>query len=91
MLIGGSLTGETMAVVPIVQDAEIPYVSLGGAAVIIEPVKKWIFKTPHTDRMAVEKDYIDMQKRGFGKIGIIAGSEHRGPAPTRQRRHFRQR
>ena len=74
VLIGGSLTGETMAVVPIVQDAEIPYISLAGAAVIIEPVKKWVFKTPHTDRMAVEKDFIDMQKRGISKIGIIAGS-----------------
>src|SRR5438105_1454973 len=74
VLIGGSLTGETMAVVPIAQDAEIPFISLGGAAVIVEPVKKWVFKTPHTDRMAVEKDYIDMQKRGFAKIGIIAGS-----------------
>src|ERR1700693_2876487 len=74
VLIGGSLTGETMAVVSIVQDAEIPFISLGGAAVIIEPVKKWVFKTQHTDRMAVEKDYIDMQKRGFSKIGIIAGS-----------------
>lgn len=74
VLVGGSLTGETMAVVPIAQDAEIPFISLGGAAVIIEPVKKWVFKTPHTDRMAVEKDYIDMQKRGFSKIGIIAGS-----------------
>src|SRR5437588_7400691 len=74
VLIGGSLTGETMAVVPVVQDAEIPFISLGGAAVIVEPVKKWVFKTPHTDRMAVEKDYIDMQKRGLSKVGIIAGS-----------------
>ncbi len=74
VLIGGSLTGETMAVVPVVQDAEIPYISLAGAAVIIEPVKKWVFKTPHTDRMAVQKDFIDMQKRGISKIGIIAGS-----------------
>jgi branched-chain amino acid transport system substrate-binding protein len=74
VLIGGSLTGETMAVVPLAQDAEIPFISLGGAAVIIEPVKKWVFKTPHTDRMAAQKDFIDMQKRGISKIGIIAGS-----------------
>jgi len=74
VLIGGSLTGETMAVLPIVADAQIPFISLGGATVIIQPVKKWVFKTPHTDRMAVEKDYIDMEKRGFDKIGLIAGS-----------------
>jgi|SRR5579864_2594858 len=74
VLIGGSLTGETMAVLPVVADAQIPFISLGGAVDIIQPVKKWVFKTPHTDRMAVEKDYIDMQKRGFTKIGLIGGS-----------------
>jgi branched-chain amino acid transport system substrate-binding protein len=74
VLIGGSLTGETMAVIPVVQDAEVPFISLGGAAVIVEPVKKWVFKTPHTDRMAVEKVYIDLNKRGLSKIGLIAGS-----------------
>ncbi len=74
VLIGGSLTGSTMAVIPIVQNAEIPYISLGGAVEIVEPVKKWVFKTPHTDRMAVEKDYIDMRQRGISHIGLIAGS-----------------
>lgn len=74
VLLGGSITGTTMAVVPIVQDAEIPYISLAGATVIVDPVKKWVFKTPHTDTMAVEKDFIDMQKRKISKIGLIGGS-----------------
>ncbi|HLJ63620.1 MAG TPA: ABC transporter substrate-binding protein, partial [Stellaceae bacterium] len=73
-IIGGSLTGETMAVVPIVQDAELPFISLGGASVIVDPVKKWVFKTPHSDRMAVEKIYADMKKRGIHRVGLIAGS-----------------
>jgi branched-chain amino acid transport system substrate-binding protein len=74
VLLGGSLTGTTMAVVPIAQDAEIPFISLAGGTIIVEPVKKWIFKTPHTDRMAVEKAYLDMQKRKISKIALIGGS-----------------
>ncbi|MFB3915798.1 MAG: ABC transporter substrate-binding protein [Terriglobales bacterium] len=74
VLLGGSLTGTTMAVVPIVQDAEVPYISLAGATTIVQPVKKWVFKTPHTDTMAVEKVFIDMQKRKISKIALIGGS-----------------
>ncbi len=72
-LIGGSTTGDTMAAVPLVERAGIPFISLGGASVIVEPVKKWVFKTPHTDRLAVEKVYADLEKRGLSKVGLIAG------------------
>src|SRR3990170_9120907 len=41
ILIGGTTTGSTMAMVPVVEKAEIPFISLAGAVVIIEPVKKW--------------------------------------------------
>lgn len=73
ILIGGSSTAETMASIPVVQDAEIPFISLAGANVIVEPVKKWVFKTPHSDRMAVEKIFTDLKKRGLTKVGLIGG------------------
>ncbi len=74
LIVGGSTTGTTMAVVPLVESAQLPFVSLAGAVVIIEPVKKWVFKTPHTDRMACEKIFIDMQARGASKIALISGA-----------------
>ena len=73
LIVGGSTTGETMAVVPLVEAAQIPFISLAGAVVIIEPVKKWVFKMPHTDRMACEKIFIDMQSRKFSKVALISG------------------
>lgn len=73
-IVGGSTTGETMAVVPLVEQAGLPFVSLAGAVVIIEPTKKWVFKTPHTDRMACEKIFVDMQARKISKIALISGS-----------------
>lgn len=72
LLIGGTTTGATMSIVPLVERAEIPFISLAGAVAIIEPVKKWVFKTPHTDRMAAERVFEDMKKRGLTKIGLLA-------------------
>jgi branched-chain amino acid transport system substrate-binding protein len=73
VIVGGTTTGETMAVVPLVDAAQISFISLAGAVVIIEPVKKWVFKTPHTDRMACEKVFIDMQSRKLAKVALITG------------------
>jgi branched-chain amino acid transport system substrate-binding protein len=74
VLVGGSTTGETMAAVPLAESAAVPFISLAGAVVIIEPVKKWVFKTPHTDRMACEKIFVDMRARGVAKAALISGS-----------------
>ena len=72
IIVGGTTTGSTMSMVPLVEKAEIPFISLAGAVVIVEPVKKWVFKTPHTDRMAAEKVFEDMKKRGLTKIALIS-------------------
>jgi len=74
-MIGGSTTGTTMAMIPVFEDAQIPFISLAGAVQIIQPVKKWVFKTPHTDTMACEKIFEDMKKRGTVKIGMISGTD----------------
>ena len=73
-IVGGSTTGATMAAVPLVEAAQVPFVSLAGAVVIVEPVKKWVFKTPHTDRMACEKIFADMQARKLSKVALISGA-----------------
>ncbi|WP_426115086.1 ABC transporter substrate-binding protein [Massilia sp. PWRC2] len=72
VLIGGTTTGATMAMAPLVEKASLPFISLAGAVVVIDPVKKWVFKTPHTDRMAAEKVFEDMKKRGISKVGLLS-------------------
>jgi branched-chain amino acid transport system substrate-binding protein len=74
VIVGGSTTGATMAAVPLVEQAGVPFISLAGAVVIVEPVKKWVFKTPHTDRMACEKIFVDLQSRKLSKVALISGS-----------------
>ncbi len=72
IIIGGTGTPTSMAVIPEVQRAEIPFISLGGGVSITDPVKKWVFKTPHTDRMCAEKVFLDMKKRGISKIAMLS-------------------
>jgi branched-chain amino acid transport system substrate-binding protein len=63
-----------MSAVPLTEQAGVPFISLAGAVVIVEPVKKWVFKTPHTDRMACEKIFVDLQQRKLSKVAIISGA-----------------
>jgi branched-chain amino acid transport system substrate-binding protein len=71
-IVGGTTSGSTMSMVPLVEKAQIPFVSLAGAVVIVDPVKPWVFKTPHTDRMAAEKVFADMQARGISKVALLS-------------------
>jgi branched-chain amino acid transport system substrate-binding protein len=83
-IIGGTTTGTTMSIIPVAEDAEIPFISLAGAIEIIDPVKEWVFKTPHTDRMACQKIFEDMKARGITKIGMISGTDGFGASMRKQ-------
>lgn len=83
-IIGGTTTGTTMSIIPAAEDAEIPFISLAGAIEIIDPVKEWVFKTPHTDRMACQKVFEDMKARGITKIGMISGTDGFGASMRKQ-------
>lgn len=72
VIIGSSTTGSTMAMVPQIDAAKIPAVSLAAASVIVEPVKPYIFKMPHSDRMAAYKVLEDIKKRGFTQVGLLS-------------------
>src|SRR5215468_2359856 len=73
-MVGGTTTGTTLAMIPVFEDAQIPFISLAGAVQIIEPVRKWVFKTPHTDKMACEKIFADLKRRNLTTIGLIWGT-----------------
>ncbi len=74
-MVGGSTTGSTLAMIPVFEDAQIPFISLAGAIQIIQPVHKWVFKTPHTDRMACEKIFADLKHRNLTTIALISGTD----------------
>ncbi len=74
IIVGGTTSGTSLAVTDVVEAEGIPFISCAGAVQIIEPVRKWVFKTPHTDRMAAAKIFEDMKKRGITKVALISGN-----------------
>jgi branched-chain amino acid transport system substrate-binding protein len=74
-LLAGSTTATTMAIIPLAEDAEIPLINFAGAVQAVHPVKKWNFKTPHTDLMACEKIFEDLKKRNLTKVALISGAD----------------
>ena len=76
VIIGPSLSGNTLAVVKVMNDAKVPLVSCAASNKIVTPVvdRKWVFKVPQSDTHAVEKVYDHLLKNGIKKIAIMSVS-----------------
>jgi len=76
VIIGPSLSGNTLAVVNVVNDAKVPLVSCAASNKIVTPVvdRKWVFKVPQSDTHAVEKVYDYLLKNRINKIAIMSVS-----------------
>jgi branched-chain amino acid transport system substrate-binding protein len=76
VIIGPSLSGNTLAVVKVVNDAKVPLVSCAASNKIVTPVvdRKWVFKVPQSDTHAVEKIYDYLLKNGIKKIAVMSVS-----------------
>jgi branched-chain amino acid transport system substrate-binding protein len=76
-VIGPSLSGTSMAVVPLAAQLKTPLISVAASYKITwdEKANKprhWVFKTPQTDTLAVEAIYTHLKKRGISKIAIMS-------------------
>lgn len=87
-IIGPSRSGTTMAVIPIVEEAEVPLISCAAAEAIVVPVKRWVFKTPQKDSDAAIRIYEYMKEQGMSKIAIITGTTGFGDQGRQQLKKF---
>lgn len=80
VIIGPSLSDNTLAVVKIANDEKVPLVSCAASNKIVTPVaeRKWIFKVSQSDTHAVEKIYDHLLKGGMKKIAIMSVSTEFG-------------
>jgi len=83
-IIGPSTTGETMAVIPVVEKEQIPLISCSAGSKITDPVKKWVFKTAQNDALAVGKIFEYLQKHKQTKIAILSVSDGFGASGREQ-------
>jgi branched-chain amino acid transport system substrate-binding protein len=73
-IIGGSGTGPTMAVIPIVEEAKIPQIALAAGIAITDPIKNFVFRVAPTDYTMSGKIFSYFTKHKITKIAIIYDS-----------------
>jgi branched-chain amino acid transport system substrate-binding protein len=78
-IIGPSRSGTSMAVVPLAEKYKIPLVSAAASYKIVTDDKtgkqrKWVFKVPQSDSMAVEALYDYLKMKGISKVAIMSGT-----------------
>ncbi|HNS57309.1 MAG TPA: ABC transporter substrate-binding protein, partial [Smithellaceae bacterium] len=83
-IIGPSITGDTMAVIPVVERAQIPLISCAAGVKITEPVKRWVFKTAQNDALAVLRIFDYMKKQKISRIAILTVSDGFGSSGREQ-------
>ncbi|GBE33533.1 leucine-, isoleucine-, valine-, threonine-, and alanine-binding protein precursor [bacterium BMS3Bbin06] len=83
-IIGPSTSGETMKVKNIAEKGKTILLSCAAAEVIVNPVAKYVFKTPQKDSFAVRKIYQQMKKMGISKIAVVVGNTGFGKAGKAQ-------
>ena len=87
-IVGPSRSGTTMAVIPIVEKAEVPLVSCASAQEIVTPVKKWVFKTAQNDSDGVIKIYEKMKEMNLSKVAIISSTDGYGMEGRKHLKRF---
>jgi amino acid/amide ABC transporter substrate-binding protein, HAAT family (TC 3.A.1.4.-) len=73
-VIGCSSSGTSMAMIPTVQNAKIPMISMAAASSIVEPVgeRQWVFKTPQSDIVMVDKIIGYLQSNNLQKVAFMS-------------------
>ncbi len=83
-VLGPSTSGESMAVKKLFEESQTPLLSCAAAEVIVNPVARYVFKTPQSDSFAVRRIFMTMQEMGIDKIAVLAGNTGFGKAGKEQ-------
>jgi branched-chain amino acid transport system substrate-binding protein len=70
-ILGPSTSGESMKLKSLCDESQTILVSCAAAETIVNPVAKWVFKTPQMDSFAAQMIYATMKKLGITKIGVV--------------------
>jgi len=87
-IVGPSGSGNTMAIKDVCEENETILISCAAAEEIVNPLAKWVFKTPQKDSFAAQWDLKTMQEMGIKRIGIVAGSTGFGNLGTEQLKKY---
>jgi len=72
-IVGGTRSPVSLALVPVMEEAKIPYVSMASSSSIVEPVSErhWVFKTPPMNRHTAPLQAKYLKTVGVTKVGVL--------------------
>jgi branched-chain amino acid transport system substrate-binding protein len=73
-IIGPSTSGETMKIKSVAEAGKTILLSCSAADAIVNPVAKYVFKTPQKDSDAILKIFQQMKKMKITKIGVLSSN-----------------
>src|SRR5512145_3168742 len=79
-IIGPSTSGETMKIKNLAEEGKTILLSCAAAEVIVNPVAKYVFKTPQKDSDAILKIFAQMKKMKVSRIGVLSSNTGFGQA-----------
>jgi branched-chain amino acid transport system substrate-binding protein len=80
-IVGSTITPNSLAMVDVVADAEVPMISMAASARIVDPANpktKWVFKTPQSDSLMADAIAVHMKASGVKTLGYIGFSDAYG-------------
>ncbi len=83
-IIGPSTSGETLKIKSICEKGRTICISCAAAERIVNPVARYVFKTPQKDSFAARKIFMQMRKMGIKRIGVVVGNTGFGKAGKAQ-------
>jgi branched-chain amino acid transport system substrate-binding protein len=81
VIIGSTITPNSLAMIDVVAEAQVPMISMAASARIVEPVdakKRWVFKTPQNDIMMALAIVTHMANNGVKTAGFIGFADAYG-------------
>jgi branched-chain amino acid transport system substrate-binding protein len=85
-IIGPTLSGTSLAILEVTQNAKIPLISCAASVKIVEPVneRKWVFKTPQSDVLVGERIVAYLKEHKINKVAIITAKSQFGASGKEQ-------
>jgi branched-chain amino acid transport system substrate-binding protein len=81
VIIGSTVTPNSLAMVDVVADAQVPMISMAASARIVDPANprtKWVFKTPQSDTLMADAIAVNMKANGVRRMGYIGFADAYG-------------
>jgi len=73
-IIGPSTSGETMKIKSVAEEGKTILLSCAAADAIVDPVAKYVFKTPQKDSDAILKIFEQMKKMKISRIAVLSSN-----------------